>query len=241
MSHSHTAHLAPLPHSTISEPLKDLFFVTGTREWQFMNLDWKFSRNMTVVREGRDLTLFNAVRLSENGLKDLEKLGRIANVVQVGGLHGADDAFYRDTYGSIYWAQPGAGQAGVPVDRHLVAGGEMPVSNASLFSFTTTKVPECIFRLDRDGGVLIACDALQNYVAADEFFSQESAQIMTDMGFFTPANVGPVWMQAAEPGAEDFRRLTSLSFRHVFCGHGAPLLDTAFEDYAATFRRLFDI
>jgi hypothetical protein len=241
MTHAHTAHIAALPHGSISEPLKDLFFVTGTREWQFMDIDWQFSRNMTVVREGDDLTLFNAVRLSDKGLKDLEKLGRIANVVQVGGLHGADDAFYRDTYGAIYWAQPGAGQAGVPVDRHLVPGGEMPVSNAYLFSFKTTKVPECIFRLNRDGGVLIACDALQNYVAADEFFSLQSTQIMTDMGFFTPANVGPVWMQAAEPGAEDFRRLSELSFRHVFCGHGAPVLDTAFDDYAATFRRLFDI
>lgn len=117
----------------------------------------------------------------------------------------------------------------------------MPVSGAEMFIFQTTKVPECIIRLDRDGGILIACDALQNYVAPDEFFSEKSTQVMTKMGFFTPANVGPVWMQAAEPGAEDFERLSTLSFSHVFCGHGAPVLDTAFAAYAATFKRLFGI
>ena len=241
MGQTDSKHLAASPHGAISEALPGIFFVTGTREWHFMDLDWQFSRNMTVVRDGERLTLFNAVRLSDQGLRDLEKLGRISNVVQLGGLHGVDDAFYRDTYGATYWAQPGAGQEGVPVDRELVAGGELPVADAVLFSFTTTKVPECIFRLDRHGGVLIACDALQNYVAPDEFFSEQSAQVMTEMGFFTPANVGPVWMQAAEPGAGDFKRLSELSFRHVFCGHGAPVLDTAFDAYAATFKRLFGI
>lgn len=232
---------AALPHSIIVEVLPDIFFVSGTRQWHFMEMDWQFSRNMTVVREGDALSLFNAVRLTEDGLRDLDALGTITNVVQVGGLHGLDDAFYRDTYGAAYWAQPGAGQEGVTVDRELVPDGDMPVSGAELFVFKTTKVPECIVRLDREGGVLIACDALQNYVEPDEFFSAESSKVMDEMGFFTPANVGPVWMQAAEPGAEDFERLAKLTFRHVLCGHGAPVLDTAFEAYAATFKRLFGV
>lgn len=241
MTEASETHAEALPHGVISEPLTDIFFVTGTRKWHAMEMDWQFSRNMTVVRENGKLTLFNAVRLSDAGLEALEALGAIANVVQVGGLHGVDDAFYRDRYGATYWAQPGAGQAGVPVDKELVPGGPLPVSNASLFVFETTKIPEAIFRLDRDGGVLIACDALQNYVAPDDFFSDASKQTMTDMGFFTPANVGPVWMQVAEPGAADFARLKTMDFAHVFCGHGAPVLNTAFDGYAATFKRLFDV
>jgi hypothetical protein len=232
-------HTEVLPHGAITEVLPDVFFVTGTRKWDFMDMNWQFSRNMTVVREGDALTLFNAVRLSDSGLADLERLGKITNLVQVGGLHGADDAFYRDTFGATYWAQPGAGQEGVPVDRELVAGGDLPVSDAELFTFRTTKVPEAIIRLDRDGGVLIACDALQNYVRPDEFFSEASSKVMTDMGFFKRANIGPVWMQAAEPGAEDFRRLSEWSFAHVFCGHGEPLLNTAHEEYTATFDAAF--
>lgn len=236
-----TTHAEALPHSEISEPLKDIFFVTGTRHWDFMEMKWHFSRNMTVVRDGDALSLFNAVRLDAAGLAALEALGTIKNVVQVGGLHGVDDAFYRDRYGATYWAQPGAGQAGVPVDKELVVGGEMPVSGAEMFAFETTKVPEAIFRLDRDGGVLIACDALQNWCTHDEFFSEQSVEVMSGMGFFTPTNVGPVWMQAAEPGAADFERLKQMSFEHVFCGHGTPVHGAAFDKYAETFKRLFNV
>jgi hypothetical protein len=34
------------------------------------------------------------VRLDEPSLAELEKLGRVANVVKIGSLHGRDDAFY---------------------------------------------------------------------------------------------------------------------------------------------------
>ncbi|NRB20187.1 MAG: hypothetical protein HRU33_22265 [Rhodobacteraceae bacterium] len=241
MSTHKNTHESALPHSTITEVLPDVFFVTGTRKWDFMEMNWQFSRNMTIVREGNKLTLFNAVRLSDEGLAELDALGDVVNVVQVGGLHGVDDAFYLDRYNATYWAQPGAGQEGVPVDRELVVGGELPISNAEIFSFKTTKVPECIFRIDRDGGILIACDSLQNYVKPDEFFSEESTKVMTDMGFFQPANVGLVWMQAAEPGAEDFERLSKVSFSHVLCGHGEPVVNGASDAYAATFKRLFGV
>lgn len=241
MTTSDDTYLAATPHGAITEPLKDIFFVTGTREWDAMDLEWQFSRNMTVVRENGKLTLFNSVRLSDEGLAELQALGEIANVVQVGGLHGVDDAFYRDTFGATYWAQPGAGQPGVPVDRELVPGGEMPISGAQMFTFQTTKVPEAIFRLDRDGGVVIACDALQNWESHDEFFSEASKKTMTDMGFFTPANVGPVWMQAAEPAPDDFQRLSELSYEYAFCGHGSPVLGGASAAYAETFKRLLSV
>ena len=235
------SYLAALPHNELTEIFPDVFFVTGTREWNFQDLHWQFSRNMTVLRDGDHLTLVNAVRLDEVGLTRLEGLGKITNVVQLGGLHGVDDAFYRDRFGAAYWAQPGAGQVGVPVDRTLRTDGELPIVHASLFVFETTKVPECILCIDREGGILVVCDALQNYVAPDAFFSDESARIMNDMGFFQRANVGPVWMQAAEPGAGDFRRLKTLRFRHVLCGHGEPVLETAQEEYFATFARLFEV
>jgi len=64
---------------------------------------------------------------------------------------------------------------------------------------------------------------------------------MQKMGFFTPANLGPVWAQAASPAGDDFSRLKALSFKHALCGHGEPLRDTAHEDYTATFNRMFSI
>ena len=61
------------------------------------------------------------------------------------------------------------------------------------------------------------------------------------MGFFTPANLGPVWVQAAAPQGQDFARLKDLNFNHAVCGHGEPLRDTAYEDYSATFNRMFAV
>src|SRR5262245_172131 len=48
----------------------------------------------------------------------------------------------------------------------------------------------------------------------------QSRQRMQEMGFFQPANFGPVWFQINEPKAQDFARLQELSFRHAICGHG---------------------
>jgi hypothetical protein len=108
-----------------------------------------------------------------------------------------------------------------------------------VFDFRTTKLPECILHVDHDGGILVACDSLQNWLAADEYFSEASCQTMTEMGFFQPANLGPLWLQVSAPQAEDFVRLEKLSFRHALCGHGAPLRNTAREDYTARFRLVF--
>ena len=56
-----------------------------------------------------------------------------------------------------------------------------------------------------------------------------------------PANLGPVWVQRAAPEGDDFVRLKTLSFRHALCGHGEPLRDTAYEEFSATFSKMFGI
>ena len=58
--------------------------------------------------------------------------------------------------------------------------------------------------------------------------------MMQEMGFFQPANFGPVWLQINEPKPQDFVRLQGLSFRHA-----PPVRDTAKEAYTATFQRVF--
>lgn len=230
------------PHGPLEEVLPGVFFVTGTMKTQLMGAHWHFSRNMTVVRDGDALTLVNAVRLDDAGLARLESIGRVAHVVRLGALHGLDDAFYRERYGATFWALPGTTLApGLTLDRELAVGGELPVSDASLFVFETSKLPEAILHIDRAGGVLVACDALQNWVRPDEFFSDETRQMMTGAGFFQPANCGPLWMQVNEPRGADFARLKELNFKHALCGHGEPLLDTAKTAYSARFQSLFGV
>jgi hypothetical protein len=231
-----------LPHGLLEEIFPDVFFVTGTMKTSLMNADWQFSRNMTVVREGDALTLINAVRLDESGLARLDALGRVVNVVKIGSLHGIDDAFYRARYGATLWALPGmTHEHGLVADRDLRPGGVMPFAGCSVFDFRTTKLPECILHIDRAGGILVACDSLQNWLEPDAFFSDASRQMMTEMGFFQPANLGPLWMQVNTPQGQDFARLRELSFRHVLCGHGTPLRDTAKEAYAVRFQRAFGV
>jgi len=234
------SHAEALPHGRIEEVFPDVFFVTGAMKAEFFGSPWQFGRNMTIVREGDELTLINSVRLDDAGLTTLDALGKVANVVRIGALHGRDDAFYVDRAKAKYWSLRGAPDAGCKVDEELSAAA-LPLRNASLFSFEHTKLPECILRLDREGGIIVACDALQNWAEPDPFIDPATAAKMQGMGFFTPANVGVAWKQLNEPKAADFARLKEISFKHALCGHGAPLRDTAQAGYHATFKRVFDV
>ena len=231
-----------LAHGELNEIFPDVFFVTGAMEAELEGGHWQFSRNMTIVREAGALTLINALRLDDAGLAQLEALGCVANVVKIGSLHSRDNAFYKARYGASFWALPGMQhEHGLTADKELTAGGQMPFLGCSLFVFRTTKLPEGILHINRADGILVACDSLQNYLAPDEFFSNESRKMMTEMGFFEPANLGPLWMQVNEPQGRDFVRLRELPFRHVLPGHGSPLRDTAKEAYMARFQRMFGV
>jgi len=237
-----TEYFAAMPHGAIEEVFPDIFFVTGTMRNEFFGSMWQFSRNMTVVREGEQLTIINSVRLNEEGLAALDSLGTVVNVVRIGDMHGVDDPFYLDRYKATFWALPKMRiQDGLSVDKELVVGGEMPISCCSLFVFETSKRPECILHIKKEGGIMIACDSLQNWVEPDEYFTEESIKIMKEMGFFTAAGLGPAWLYESEPQAEDFARLKKVQFKHALCGHGSPLQNSAMEAYHASFERLFEV
>lgn len=229
-----------LPHGRLEQIFPEIFFVTGAMKTVILNTPFQLSRNMTVVRDGNALTLINSIRLDDAGLVQLDALGRVAHVIKLGSLHGRDDAFYKARYGATFWAAPGmVHEHGLVADRELRPGSETPFAGCSVFDFQTSRTPECILHVDRAGGVLVACDALQNFLAPDEYFSDDSRKRMQEMGFFQPANFGPVWVQLNEPKAQDFMRLQKLSFQHAICGHGPPVRDSAKEAYAARFERVF--
>lgn len=237
-----TQYPAPMPHGEIQEVFKDVFFVSGTMKGEFFGSMWQFSRNMTIVRENGKLTLLNSVRLTDAGLAALEKLGTVVNVVRLGDMHGIDDPFYIDRYKASFWALPGMHvQEGLTVDKVLSENGEMPFENCSLFEFRSVKRPECILRLDREGGVMIACDSLQNWIEPDQFFDEATVATMQKMNFFKPANLGPAWMYTNEPDASDFVRLKDIPFEHALCGHGYPLLNNGQKKFQQTFKEIFNI
>lgn len=231
-----------MPHGDIKELFKDVYFVTGTMKNEFFGSMWQFSRNMFVVRENGDLTLLNTVRLNDEALAELENLGTVKNVVRLGDMHGVDDPFYIDRYNAVFWALPDMTvQEGLKIDKEIKEGGEMPFSECSCFIFNTTKRPECILRLDREGGIMLACDSLQNWVAPNEFFDESTVNTMKEMDFFKPANLGPAWMHGSQPQAGDFTRLKEVTFKHALCGHGDPLIGNADELFHNTFNQIFNV
>ncbi len=235
-----TSYTPVMPHGELREIFEDVFFVTGTSRPHFQGMDWQFSRNMIVVREGRALTLINTVRLGEAGLSRLEALGQVENVVKLGAFHGIDDAFYVDRYAAKLWALPGmTHESGKKTDREIVRDGPVPFGGCAPFVFETSSAPEGIFVLDREGGVLVTCDSLQNWRTADAYFSDDSREKMTALGFIKPANVGPGWRHGTNVKAADFDRLRALAFRHLLPAHGEPLLGDAHAQLSATFDELF--
>jgi len=231
-----------MPHGEIKEIFPNIHFVTGTSRPTFFGSKWQFSRNMTILREGDDLTLVNTVRLDDGGLAALDRLGKVKNVVKLGAFHGMDDAFYIDRYKAKLWSLPGMEHENdKKTDVELVPGGKMPIAGASVFVFETSLKPEGLLVIDREGGVLISCDSLQNWTARDEYFDDASTERMQQSGFIQPANIGPGWKGACKPEAKDFARLKALPFRHLLPAHGTPIRGEAHEQLSATFAREFSV
>lgn len=230
------------PHGEIAEIFPNVFHVTGSVD---MVPGMRISRAMTILREGDALTLISSIRLSEDGLNRLDALGKVENIVKLGGYHlgaqnGLDDPFYTGRYGAQLWALAGMEQkGGLSPDHILQVGGEMPVLDLSLFAYETSNLPEAMFLLDREGGILITADSLQNWAEPDAFFSEIAAKRMDRAGFFKPANIGPEWLRFCAPDPHEFHRVEALNFQHLLPSHGTPLLHRAKAALSETFSTTF--
>jgi hypothetical protein len=88
--------------------------------------------------------------------------------------------------------------------------------------------------------MLISCDSIQNITATDQFYSPETAKSFQDQGLVKPANISSIWLGATHTKVSDFDRLLkTITFRHLITAHGQPLLNTAYEQVAATAKRVF--
>ena len=151
-----------------------------------------------------------------------------------------DDAFYRDRYGAPLWALPGVRhEHGARADMILEPGRSAPFENASAFAFETSRAPEAALHVDRHGGVLLTCDSVQNWGAADRFFSPACAKIFKAQGLFQPTNISHVWRDATGVRAMDFARLLERSFRHLISAHGPPILGDAHARLTAAVERVY--
>jgi hypothetical protein len=237
-----------LAHGGLREIFPDVFFVTGTVGIPGP-LPVRFSRNMVVVRQDGELTLINTIRLDEPGLRELEKLGSIKTIVRIAAFHGMDDPFYSERYdaevlsvkGQKYVAGFGRGVEGATTyfdpDEEIDEKSELPIRGAKLIVIKSSP-PEGLVLLEREGGILISGDCLQNWQARDEYFSFFGGLMMKMMGFIKPYNVGPGWLRAAKPNPTEVRGLLDLSFDHVLPAHGSPAIKNAKSSYRPTLEAL---
>ena len=209
-----------------------------------MFLPIKIGRAMTVVRGDEGLVIFNSMRLSDEGFRELESLGEVKHVVRVAGFHGRDDAFYRERYGATVYAIKGQryfrgmlsreqadGPSFMEPDVWLDEQGTLPLAGARLKVIGSSRPTEALCLLEREGGILIAGDSLQHTPVPDEFCNWPAKVMMKRYGFFKPYNVGPGWLQFARPSAAEVQSILELEFEHVLPAHGEPVIGDAKQKY----------
>jgi hypothetical protein len=226
------------PHGKIQTLFDDVFLITGTNITQYQGLELQHSRNMIIIREDNKLSLINTVRLSKEGIKQLENLGEVTHIIRIGAFHGRDDTFYKQTYPQAkLWALEGLqDQHQTPIDKVLKVNGELPISDSSLIMFNTSLFPEAILHLQRNDGIIITCDSIKNWIKADEFFSEQSAKMYQEQGYFGKATISKIWQQACQVQLSDFNQVMTYPFRHLLSAHGEPLLNTAYQDVLSTIK-----
>jgi len=240
------AHPAARAHGELREVLPDVFLLTGTMRTPGP-LPVNFSRNMTVVREGGRLVLVNSVRLDEDGLRRLDALGKVTDVIRIAGFHGMDDPFYKERYGArvsvvrgqryVAGFNPDAPETYLTADAELDASAALPLSGARLYVIGS-RPPEGMLLLEREGGILISGDCLQNWQAPDEYFNFGGRLALRALGFIKPHNVGPAWLKQAKPPIPHLLGLLELPFDHVLPAHGSAVIGDAKSKYRARLQAL---
>ena len=230
-------------HGDVKQIFDDLFFVQGSVN---MAPGMQISRNMIIVRHQEELTLISAVRLDDKGLKQLESLGTVRNVVRLGAYHlghmnGLDDEFYLNRYNAKQWLLSGMDDIVETYAKDILSHDNLPFPNADLFIYSSSSMPEGLITIHQEGGVVISADSLQNWCEVDEFFSHQAGIIMKKAGFIQPANIGPEWRRANSPSQEDFQQVKNLTFQHLLPSHGKPLLNTAKQALSASIDRIYGI
>jgi hypothetical protein len=224
------------PHGTLTPLFDDVWTLTGS---VVMAPLLRLPRNMVVLRHEGELALVNSVRLSEQGLADLEALGTVRHVVRIG-FHGMDDAFYVDRYGAELWALPGVEHARGATTQELGAD-HAPFPGITVFRFELTNKPEAALIVN-EHGLLITCDSVQNWEDT-EGCSLLAKGVTHLMGFVKPAQIGPPWRKIMTPEGgslrPDFERLLELDWKHLVGGHGNPLRDEAREALRRSVAREF--
>jgi hypothetical protein len=230
-----------LPHDDIKKIGDGVYWVRGSA---VMGPGMRIPRNMAIVVHDGEVTVIGAVRLSPTGEARLAELGELKHVVKIGYFHGMDDAYYLSKYGADYWTLPDGARDIDPTPTETLTHTHLPFPDSELFAFENTVSPEGALLVKRSGGILVTCDAVQNW--PDTSGCSLAAKLVVRVMGFTrrPAQIGPPWRKHMTPEGgtlqTDFERLAGLKFDKLIGGHGIPLKSGAQQALAATVAATFD-
>ncbi|CDZ79301.1 hypothetical protein BN59_03619 [Legionella massiliensis] len=225
------------PHGQITKVFEGIYVVRGTNITHFEQLEIQHSRNMTIIENDGELTLINTLRLNESGLSELEQLGKVKHVLSIGAFHGRDDSFYLDRYHAKLWAvHPQEKENGNR--QQLQNSTYLPIKNGQFFIFKNASPAEGFVYLSEEEGIIINCDSIKNWVAVDEYFSEDTAKLAQASGEIAKARISPIWLKATGVQKADFDSLLKLKFKHLISAHGDVLRDTAYLDVKNSVDRL---
>lgn len=222
-----TEYAAATAQDSIVEIFPDVYLLRGSIRIALM---MQMNRNMLIVKQGQDLILINAVRLNDQGLKQLEQLGSVKHVIRLGDFHGLDDQFYLDQYQPEFWSQ--AGHATYPnlIPQHVIDKNTVsPIKDSQFFIYASAKYPEAALLL-QDHQLLITTDSVQ-YWDDWKYMSFLSKIILYVMGFRLGLFIGGPWLKKVSTQKNslkvDFEQLLKLDFIHLIAAHGSVLKNTA--------------
>jgi len=174
--------------------------------------------------------------LRGRGGAELGGLGKVTDIGRLAGGHGADDPYLLERFGATMWAPAGLTKDGVAY--RALAEDASPLADGTPFLFRHGRAPDAAIVLARDGGILVSCDAYQNWTTFAE--CSLLARPVTRLRGFGPATIGGPWARRMGPDVyQDFERLRTQPFRHLIPGHGTVLRDRAREELAGAMQRRF--
>ncbi|MFT7644985.1 MAG: hypothetical protein ACI9BF_000654 [Candidatus Paceibacteria bacterium] len=229
-------------HGPLEKVFDNIWIVKGGSKLP-MPVRALLTKTMTILRnpENNELTLINAMRVSEAMMIEMADLGEIKNVLTIGGGHGKDDGFYKEKFGAkVYDVEghsytrslDGKSEIYMTSDVQLTAESPLPIPNTELKIIHTNSSPEGVLHLKVEGGVYITGDSLQNTPKADEFVNFFAKRFMKKGGFFKAYNVGPAWFDKTQPNVSDFKSVfLNTDYDNVIPGHGNPVIGGAKDKY----------
>ena len=213
------------PHDPIKQLYPGVYLLHGSIR---MGPGMRLNRNMLILQQDEDLTLINPVRMNEEGLAQLDAMGKVKNIIRLGDFHGLDDEFYLDRYQGEFWCQPGQDSYPQPKASVVIQSDTSgPVADSEFFIFRTALYPEAALLL-KQHKLLITTDAVQ-YYSGWSYTSAFTKFAFKLLGFKFGINIGPPWLKRVTPKGGslkgDFEQLLQLDFDALVAAHGS-LIDT---------------